>query len=143
MNRLSVWVSSLIAGILLWWGWSAIQDEKPKNGSSSSAVERIRPARIERDALILERVRTAAQRKLPNVRLNGKEGVVFAEIDPEIDELDVMEILLEIESEFDIDIPQETINQQIGQEHRRDLRSHLSLSLVAEFVDGILRHPEP
>lgn len=69
--------------------------------------------------------------------------MTFAEIDPQIEELDVMEVLLEIELEFGIDIPQETINQKIGEEHRRDLRSHLSLSLIAEFVDGILQTPEP
>lgn len=95
-----------------------------------------------REENTLERVRTAAQRKLPDVTLNQKEDIVFVDIDPRIEELDVMEVLLEIETESGIDIPQETISQRVGEESRRDLRSYLSLSLIAECVDAILRNPE-
>jgi hypothetical protein len=97
---------------------------------------------VAREENTLERVRTAAQRKLPDVTLNQKEDIVFVDIDLRIEELDVMEVLLEIETESGIDIPQETISQRVGEESRRDLRSYLSLSLIAECVDAILRNPE-
>lgn len=103
---------------------------------------RMRERKPERQARTLERVRTAAQRTLPGIPLEKQESTVFARIDPAIDELDVMEVLLEIETEFAVDLPQEVIYQRVGQEHRRDLRSHLSLSLIAECVEEVLVNQE-
>jgi acyl carrier protein len=86
-----------------------------------------------------DRIRMVAKRRLPNVDFQQREDVVFADIDPKIDELEVMELLLAVETEFEIDIPDARINDLVGISHRRDLRSHLSLSLIAQ----LLREVEP
>lgn len=128
-----------VIGILFWWGWAAKDGDRVPEPTSQVGSLRPQDRRSVNPSQTLARVRTAAQRRLPEISLENHDETTFVEIDPRIDELHVMEVLLEIETEFGIDIPQDTINQQIGQEHRRDLRNHLSLSLIAEFVDGILQ----
>jgi acyl carrier protein len=141
-SHLLVLSTFLITGIMAWWWWPVSKPVGSSVDPSQGETVRSRARRIAPEARTLERVRTAAQRKLPEVRFDHKEDLPFAGIDPGIDELDVMEILLEVETEFGIDIPQVAINRQVAAEHRRDLRGHLSLSLIAECVDGILRNPE-
>lgn len=131
-----------VIGILSWWGWAAMDGDRVPEPTSQVGSLRPQDRRSVNPSQTIARVRMAAQRRLPEISLENQDEITFAEIDPRIDELDVMEVLLEIETEFGIDIPETTINQRIGQEHRRDLRSHLSLSLIAEFVDGILQSPE-
>lgn len=82
----------------------------------------------------LERVRQVAQTKMPHMNFSNHEQTVFAEINPQIDELAIMELLLAIETEFSIDIPASAINERVGSPHRRDLRNHLSLALIAELL---------
>lgn len=144
IKRSHIFISflTLIIGMLVWWGWTFNLADSPTRDSALVEPQKPRGKRVTRENNTLERVRTAAQRKLPDVTLNQKEDIVFVDIDPRIEELDVMEVLLEIETEFGIDIPQKTISQRVGVEHRRDLRSHLSLSLIAECVDVILQNPE-
>jgi acyl carrier protein len=71
------------------------------------------------------------------VDFTQREELALAQVDTKIDELKVMEFLLDVETEFDIDIPESRINEFVGASHRRDLVNHLSLSLIAELVDGI------
>ena len=132
----------LVTGMIIWLGWAAVRENPPESTVPAFDTPRLREKRLSRESQTLERIRSAAQRKLPDVNLDQKERVVFSEIDPQIDELDVMEILLEIETEFGFDIPQDAITQRVGREHRRNLRSHLSLSLIAECVDAILTSPD-
>lgn len=146
MKRKRILISLLLplTAFLLWWGWPTTE---PRQATGAAPhVESTTNPRDRRPAAhsqTLDRVRTAAQRKLPDTSLKDKDEITFAEIDPAIDELDVMEVLLEIETEFGIDIPQDVINQRIGPEHRRDLRGHLSLSRIAECVNAVLANPQP
>lgn len=87
----------------------------------------------------MERVKVAAQRKLPGVNWDQGLDKPFATVDPGIDELSVLEVLLEVETEFDVDLPEDAINLRVGEQHRRDLKHHLSLSLIAECVKESLQ----
>lgn len=82
----------------------------------------------------LERVRLVAQHQLPQMNFHHQEQTVFAKINPQIDELAIMELLLAVETEFASDIPASAINERVGSAHRRDLRNHLSLALIAELL---------
>lgn len=142
MKGSHILIGILVVGLAGWWMFSGpdrIPTQEPQ--PPSSQPDRARDARPDRDGRILSRVRAAAATRLPEVDFGGRESLPFAEIDPGIDELDVMEVLLAVETEFDLDLPERTITDRIGLENRRDLRSHLSLSLIAECVDGILREP--
>jgi acyl carrier protein len=132
----------LLAGFVLWLAWPLKHEQVSRVAGITTKAPVLKQARFAKKSLTLERIRTTAQRRLPQVRFEGKEDVAFAEIDASINELDVFEVLLEIEAEFGVDIPQAAINQLVGVENRRDLRSHLSLLLIAECVDEILQDSE-
>ncbi|MFC7339212.1 hypothetical protein ACFQY0_18605 [Haloferula chungangensis] len=100
MKRGHILILSLlpVTGMLFWWGWSVADTGRAPNGTSRVESTRALERRPDVQSQTPERVRTAAQRKIPDVHLEQNDGIAFAEIDPRIDELDVMEILLEIES---------------------------------------------
>lgn len=75
---------------------------------------------------------------MPNVKFDGHEKTNFSEFNPVIEELDVMEILLAVEADFGIDIPEKAINAMVGYQNRRNLRGQLSLSQIAELVDAVV-----
>lgn len=74
---------------------------------------------------------------MPDVDFTQHENTVFSQVDEKIDELEVMEILLAVETEFDVDISESRINDLVGIPNRRALREHLSLSLLAELLEGL------
>jgi acyl carrier protein len=115
----------------------------PKSVSASSQAPASSAARSSMSknpmkSQILDRVRSIAQRRLPEVKFHGHEEMKFSQLDPAVTELDVMEILLAVETEFDTDIPEKSINGLVGDQNRRNLREHLSLSLIAELVEEVL-----
>jgi acyl carrier protein len=122
--------------------WVAF-DHQNHAGMSENAVQKapakMRVSQHSSDHATIDRIRMVAKRRLPNVDFQQREDVVFADIDPKIDELEVMELLLAVETEFEIDIPDRAISDLVGISHRRDLRRHLSLSLIAQ----LLREVEP
>ncbi len=131
-----------IFSILLVLGiWLALtKPVKPNHNDvskNSVSTQRARLPHTSRHAGVLDRVRAIAQQRLPKVEFIQREDLVFSQLDPKIDELEVMELLLAVETEFDLDIPEERINERLGSANRRDLVNHLSLSLVAELVDGV------
>lgn len=101
---------------------------------SSPIASRERNNDMLRQHTTLERVRLVAQHQLPQMNFHHQEQTVFAKINPQIDELAIMELLLAVETEFAIDIPASAINERVGLPHRQDLRNHLSLAVIAELL---------
>lgn len=121
--------------------WVIRQDvappEDPRNAGARIAD------RISHGERVLERVRIAAQTKMAGVELKGREDLLFAELSPDLDELDVMEVLLAVETEFDMEIPDTAITDRIGRENRRDLLHHLSLRELARVIEDLQAEPGP
>lgn len=136
-------LSLCLVGSWVWWryGGSSGLETPPQRPiiDTQSKLDR----RTTKSWATLQRVLAAAQRKLPDIDLRQRENQPFSQIDPSIDELQVMEILLEIETEFGVDITQVQINQKVGEDQRRDLREHLTLFQVAECVEETLLHQGP
>jgi acyl carrier protein len=139
MKRLVLFLLISLTILAIWKFFSSNQIEISESNQASltsSANSRIR--NNQKNSQILERVRSAAQRRLPAVKFDGQEKTKFSDFDSVIEELDVMEILLSVETEFGIDIPEKTINELVGYENRRNLREQLSLSLLAGLVEEVL-----
>jgi len=139
MKRLALFLLISLTILAIWKFFSSNQYEisEPNQASlTSSANSRI--SNNQKNSQTLERVRSAAQRRLPAVKFDGQEKTKFSDFDSVIEELDVMEILLSVETEFGIDIPEKTINELVGYENRRNLREQLSLSLIAGLVEEVL-----
>jgi acyl carrier protein len=136
----NVLIGLLFAALLAYGAWRVLpskQIEKDAFSPAAISPQRTRLSKSTRHQSLLERVRIVAQRSLPDVDFTQREELALAQVDTKIDELKVMEFLLDVETEFDIDIPESRINEFVGASHRRDLVNHLSLSLIAELVDGI------
>ena len=139
MKRLVLFLLISLTILAIWKFFSSNQIEISESNQASltsSANSRIR--NNQKNSQTLERVRSAAQRRLPAVKFDGQEKTKFSDFDSVIEELDVMEILLSVETEFGIDIPEKTINELVGYENRRNLREQLSLSLLAGLVEEVL-----
>lgn len=132
----------LLIGFLVWFVQRDNQEGQKAEGAKeiSSGSRRDGGKRIDR---ILERVRKAAESELPQVSFVGKEDISFASVDGTISELDVMEVLLAVETEFSLDIPERMLNEKVGSRNRRNYLNHLSLSQIAECVDSIWDQVSP
>jgi hypothetical protein len=120
--------------------WLALPNKQEvENSSAPDAVsmQRTRKFNSAKHQSLLDRVRSVAQNRLPDVDFTQHEKTVFSQVDEKIDELEVMEILLAVETEFDVDISESRINDLVGIPNRRALREHLSLSLLAELLEGL------
>lgn len=85
--------------------------------------------------VVLARVKKAAKTKLPGVELDGRESVTFGQLEGGIDELDVMEVLLAVETEFGADVSEKAIRERIGVENRRDYLNHVTIRMLAEIME--------
>lgn len=139
MKKLALFLLIFLTILAIWKFFSSNPIEKSESNQASltsSASSRI--SNNQKNSQTLERVRSAAQRRLPTVKFDGKEKTKFSDFGSVIEELDVMEILLSVETEFGIDIPEKTINELVGYENRRNLREQLSLYLIAGLVEEVL-----
>jgi len=80
-----------ISAILIWWEWSAKDPGMALDATPQTEPTRARERSTTTQAQTLARVTAAAQRRLPEVSLENKDGIAFAFIDPQIDELNIME----------------------------------------------------
>ncbi len=139
MKRLILCLLIFLTILAIWKFFSFNQMEiSESNEASLTRSTNSRISKNQKNSQTLERVRSAAQQRLSAVKFDGQEKTKFSDFDPVIEELDVMEILLAVETEFETDIPEKTINELVGYQNRRNLREQLSLSLIAELVDGVL-----
>lgn len=125
-------ISLLILSLWLFW------PSNPDSSQSGLQENRKQTRSVRADGTlhdrVLARVRLAASSVLPNIDFEGKESIRFSQIHEPIEELDVMEVILAIETEFDLDLSQAEITARLGRENHRDLRDHLSLAILAELV---------
>lgn len=132
----------VVLTVLLVCGFRSFQKVQSTENSQNYKTKHS-DSRPSREENTLARVCAAAQRKLPSIRLVGRENIVFAALNENIDEVNVMEVLLSVESEFHIEIPDSAITDRIGREHRRDLVNHRSLSELARVVEELRRESGP
>jgi len=139
MKRLALFLVISLTILVIWKlsssnQWRVIESNpSPTTISANSRINK-----EQKKSEILKRVRNIAQRRMPNVKFDGHEKTNFSEFNPVIEELDVMEILLAVEADFGIDIPEKAINAMVGYQNRRNLRGQLSLSQIAELVDAVV-----
>lgn len=136
MRKIRLFIIVSLVGLCVWLLWPG-SPASPQTGQQ----ENQRKSRLIRDKgtlhdRVLARVHIAASSVLPNIDFQGNEGMPFSQIDDSIKELDVLEVVLAIETEFELDLSQAQIIARLGEDHHRDLRSHLSLRILAELVEA-------
>lgn len=127
------------AGILVLWAlWASIENFPSSKSATEPKSERVSYRRI-----LLDRVRKAASNRLPKYSFSGKDALVFFIIDERFSELEVREVVLAVETEFQTDLNNSDFEKKLGSKEKSlNLREHLTLQMLAEMVESKLKSPE-
>lgn len=126
-------IFSLILSFLILYDYFH-KDQDLKNESQQETVSS--RSRISPEKINIERVLKSIKKDYPGISFSGNISRKFSDYDPPLDDLDVMEILLAVETEFNTDISQKEIYQIVGEENRNNLSEHLSVEIISKLLSS-------
>ncbi|NBB81280.1 MAG: hypothetical protein GVY36_17880 [Verrucomicrobia bacterium] len=110
-------------------------EEAAQTDPHAHEIDVPRPSEVKADSAQLIRQGVAlAHQALPGYAWEGNTGLPLSVVAPEIDELDVMDLLLKFEDHYGTDITMADLSALIGRENIEEARHHLTLESITLLV---------